>query len=698
MTRLFSRCAALVAVLAVCTAAVTTMVATAPPASAYANDLLRLEGHGWGHGRGLGQYGSYGYAVDEGRTYDWILDHFYGGTTAGTKPEGDITVRLTDFDTKDMLVTSGSPFEVSGTTFLAGEAALVHHTATGADVSKGPSCGGPWTKVASLGPPTPVATTTYAGDDVKLMLRACGPTGNVRSYRGTLSLVASATSTWVVNTLPMEQYLRGVVPRESPASWGDAGGGKGLEALKSQAVAARSYAWAESRSTLFKTCDTTSCQVYGGAGLNGLRIEDSRSDAAVAATAGQIRLTSAGGVARTEFSSSTGGYTAGGNFTAVPDTGDDTPNNPNHNWVSQIPTTTVEKAYPTIGTLRAVSITKRNALGVDGGRAVTVQLTGTSGSTTVTGDALRSKLGLKSDWFTPVDVALDVHRVQGDDRVATAAAVSADLFTAGAAQAAVLVSSQNYPDALVGVPLAMAKGGPILLSDAAAVPEATMAELKRATGGGPKTVYLLGGTVALSDGVKVQLEGAGFQVVRYGGATRYATAVQVAEALGNPTTILESTGTNFPDALAAGAAAGKAKGAVLLTAGSTQAAETAAYLQGKTGLVRYAVGAEAAAADPSAKPLKGADRYDTATKVANQFFPGPVVAGLASGTTFADALGGGLHAAMKGGPLLLSAATTLPITTKQYLQGNSDVTLRDLYVYGGQAAVSDAVITDLKKR
>lgn len=697
MTRLLSRFAAVVTLVATC-AALLVSVVTATPASAFANNELRLDGHGWGHGRGLGQYGSYGYAVDEGKTYDWILDHFYGGTTKGTKADADITVRLTDFDSKDMIVISGSPYDISGIAFAAGEAALVRHTATGADVMKSTACGGPtWTNVGTLdATTTPVATTTYTGDDVKLMLRACGPTGNVRSYRGSLSLVASGTGTWVVNTLPMEQYLRGVVPRESPASWGSAGGGKGLEALKAQAVAARAYAWAENRSALFKTCDTTSCQVYGGAGLNGSPNEDPRSDAAILATAGEVRMTSGGAIARTEFSSSTGGYTAGGTFPAVPDTGDDTSINPRHNWSATVPTSTVEGAYPTIGTLRAVSVTKRNALGADGGRALSVKLTGSAGSTTTTGDGFRSKLQINSDWFTPVDVSIDVHRLAGNDRYATAAAVSGDLYTDGTAQAAVLVSATNYPDALVGVPLAVAKKGPLLLSDAGAVPAATMTELQRATGGA-KTVYLLGGTAVLGDAVKAQLETAGYTVVRYGGATRYATAVLVAQALGDPTTILEATGANFPDALAAGAAAGKATGAVLLTAGATQAPETAAYLNGRT-VTRYAVGGDAAKADPSATALTGADRYETAIKVANQFFPGPVAGGLANGTTFADALAGGVHAAGKGGPLVLTGATTLPISTKQYLQGNSDLTLRDLFVYGGTGAVSDAVITDLKTR
>ena len=388
------------------------LVTAAPVASAYPADSVQFDGHGWGHGRGQGQYGTLGYSTLDGWTYSQIVEHYYGGTTTGTKADGPVTVRLTEFDNKDMLVKSGAPFTVGGTPFAAGEAALVHHTSSGYDVSKSTSCSGPWTKVTSLtGTAQPEATTAYVGDDVLQMLRACVSTGAVRSYRGSLKMVASGTSTWVVNTLPREQYLRGVVPRESPASWGDVGGGKGIEALKAQAVAARSYAWAENRSALFKTCDTISCQVYLGAGRDGVRIEDSRSDAAVLATVTEVRLNPAGVPSRTEFSSSTGGYTAGGNFTAVPDAGDSISSNPNHDWSLTVPVTKIQQAFPEIGTLQDIKVLSRNGLGQDGGRAKSVQITGTSSTVTVTGDSLRSKLGLKSDWFYITDPTLNAPAV-----------------------------------------------------------------------------------------------------------------------------------------------------------------------------------------------------------------------------------------------------------------------------------------------
>jgi SpoIID/LytB domain protein len=460
-------------------------------------------------------------------------------------------------------------------------------------------------------------------------------------------------------------------------------------------VAARSYAWAENRKPpLYKTCDTTACQVYGGAGLNGVRIEDTRSDAAVAATAGEVRI-KAGEVARTEFSSSTGGWTAGGTFTAVEDTGDDVSSNPNHNWEVDVPVATIETAFPEIGTLKSIVVTKRNGLGADGGRVTEVKLRGSTASATVTGNDVRSKLGLKSDWFSIVAEQVGVARLSGEDRYRTAIAVSADAFPAGTADAAVLASSANYPDALVGVPLAKAKHGPILLSGADAIGPLTQDELKRATGG-DGTVYLLGGTVALSDNVANQLTTAGYTVKRIGGANRFETAVLVARELNDPDTLLEATGTTFVDALAAGAAAAKADGAILLTDGSRQAPQTAAYLASRTTAKRYAVGGSAVAADRTATPLAGSDRYATATIVAGNFFPDAELAGLASGGNYPDALSGGLHAVLKGGPLLLTDSKALAAATGDYLRNDAG-NITSVFVYGGPSAVADTVLDEVKK-
>jgi SpoIID/LytB domain protein len=683
-------------------------VATAQVSAAYPTANVRFEGHGWGHGRGLGQYGSLGYAIDEQQSYSTILDHYYSNTTKGTKADGVISVKLifldgtTDAPT-DMTVTSGGGFTIGDRSFNAGELARVHWNGDGWTIERAAACGGPWTDASSVAAgQRPEAKTAYAGEDFTQMLTVLEPAAdkpctewNRRTYRGSLQIaVLDSVFTRVLNWVSMEQYLRGVVPRESPASWGDLGTNKsGMNALKAQAVAARSYAWAENRHAEYKTCDTTQCQVYGGAALNGVRSEDVRSDTAVSQTAGEVRMLS-GAVARTEFSSSTGGWTAGGTFPAVEDTGDDVASNPFHNWSVDVPVTTVEAAFPDIGTLQAISVTKRNALGADGGRVLSVKVVGSSSSVTVTGNELRSKLSLRSDWFSVIDVPVDVLRVAGSDRIATSVAIAKDVFGDDEADAAVLASSANYPDALVGAPLATKGNGPILLTDPLALSAATKAELDRVLADG-NTVYLLGGTGALSKQVEDQVVAEGYDVIRYGGVNRFDTAVKVAEALGNPTTVLEATGALFPDALAAGAAASKVDGSVLLTDGSKQAAETAAYLQAHPPAVRYAIGGGAATADPIATKVVGADRYATAVAVAKLFFESAEAAGLASGETYFDALGGGVHAAMHDGPLLLTQTKTLPTSTSGYFRDTAGV-LSAVYAYGGTAAISDAVLTDLR--
>ena len=388
------------------------------PAQAFPGDMVNLEGHGFGHGRGLGQYGSLGYAL-AGWDHRRILAHYYGGTTAGTRPNDqvDVHLRITDagggrgqLDGRPLVVDAGQGFRVGGNAFSAAEAARITRTPAGWLIERGPGCDGPWTTAqASIDltqQPTAVLEDPQVGNDVSKLLQVCAPALR-RHYRGTIRAIDVGGESKVLNRVAMEDYLRGVVPRESPASWGDLGGGAGMNQLRSQAVAARSYAWAESRG-FAKTCDTTSCQVYGGAGTSGVRTEDPRTDRAVAETAGEVRLRGSA-VARTEFSSSTGGHTAGGTYPAVPDDGDAVGNNPNHTWRASVPVATVEARYPAIGELFAIDVTKRNGLAgphADGGRVLQATIRGSRGSVVVTGEQLRGALGLKSDWFRVTDPVL----------------------------------------------------------------------------------------------------------------------------------------------------------------------------------------------------------------------------------------------------------------------------------------------------
>lgn len=289
--------------------------------------------------------------------------------------------------------------------------------------------------------------------------------------------------------------------------------------------------------------------------------------------------------------------------------------------------------------------------------------------------------------------AAQVGRVAGADRVATAAAIALDTFPNGGASAAVLARADDFPDALVGAPLAAAKNAPLLLTQGASLPTATADALAKVLAKG-STVYVLGGPKAVPATVAAQLSTLGYQVVRYAGGDRYATAVAVADALGDPSTVLLATGANFPDALAAGPAASHLQGAVLLTNGASLPSATSAYLAAHAATV-YAVGGPAAKADSTATAIVGVDRYVTAADLATRFFAAPTLAGVATGTTFPDALAGSAQLAHADAPLLLATPTSVPGPTGDYLASVKSG-LNAVHLYGGANALSDKVDTELR--
>ena len=397
--------------------------APAPAGPRQAPPTVALRGHGWGHGVGMGQWGALGYAL-AGQSYSWILDHYYGGTSAGTVADGPIRVRIVENDGNDVIVTSGSAFTVAGTAFAPGQAALMHLTSTPGTwtVSQGPGCAGPWTQVGAAsdsGGAGPQAVATPSVSDPTAgagqVLQLCQGGGNLY-LRGSIQGAEIGGVARTVNVLPIEQYLRGVVPSESPASWGTLGAAgaqgqpQGFQALEAQAVAARSYAAAEEAAPSSQggtgaygyadICDTTACQVYGG-----MKAEDAVSDQAVAGTAGQVRTDPSGAVNATEYSSSTGGWTAGGPYPAVVDDGDAVcvtgACNPNHTWTVDVPVSSIESAYPSIGAFQSMQVTARTgpAQADEGGRVSSLTLQGSTGTATTTGATFAAALGLRSSWF-----------------------------------------------------------------------------------------------------------------------------------------------------------------------------------------------------------------------------------------------------------------------------------------------------------
>jgi SpoIID/LytB domain protein len=184
-----------------------------------------------------------------------------------------------------------------------------------------------------------------------------------------------------------------------------------MNALRAQSVAARSYASTENRyAGLANTCDTQDCQVYMGAAVREgvseqpYSLEDPRTDAAIAETAGIVIRGRNGAVVRTEFSSSNGGRTAGGIFTAQADPGDLAANSSLMVWTRSVSAAQLQQRYPQIGTLTSL-ITSHDGLGGDwNGYTTEVTVTGTTGSVKMSGWAFRTAFDLPAPWYgvTPV--------------------------------------------------------------------------------------------------------------------------------------------------------------------------------------------------------------------------------------------------------------------------------------------------------
>jgi len=389
--------------------AATALVAAAP---AQADEIyprpwdnaVTLSGHGYGHGHGMSQWGAYGAAKVGGLSWQSILAFYYPGTTLTKLANITIRVRLDVVGSGNLQVPNAVGLRVASGTRPSGELPQfsggvpvtryrVRPLATTGRVEVEMLAGGVWKHFSELVAPA-VFTNPSRGNIVDVLLTS----GTSRAYRGAMSANRlSATSLRTVNTLPMESYLRAVVPAEMPASWH-------ANAVRSQAVAARSYA-NQNRANApagqdYDTCDTTSCQMYSG-----IPAEAAASDAAIVATAGQT-LTYLGKAAFTQFSAANGGYSAAGSpsqpyLVAKPDPYDGAIPNSAHSWTKSITVASIEAKWPSIGTYRQLRIISRDGHGQWGGRVLSAAIDGSAGSVTVTGATIRSALGLRSEWFIP---------------------------------------------------------------------------------------------------------------------------------------------------------------------------------------------------------------------------------------------------------------------------------------------------------
>jgi len=352
------------------TSGTTSTTPSAPPpasATSTASSVVAFTGHGWGHGIGLSQWGAYGYAL-HGLAYDKILGHYYPGTALGQARVA--TVRVLVASKQKVTLASTTPWSIVD--------------ATGAKTA------------LDAGALTLDSTFSIDGNalepPLKITAKAPVAVGGI-PYRGKLTLALDGGLVDVIDTVGLEQYLKGVVPSEMPSKWPPA-------ALEAQAVAARSYALANlTKGRPYDLYGDARSQVYGG-----IPAESDAATAAVDATKGKVVLYN-GNVANTLFFSTSGGRTV----SALEATGVDVPYlvsvadpydtlSPYHDWGPVLlDAKVVAKQLKMTEPISGVSV----ATGTSG--RVKSFVASSTGDTqvTLTGNQLRNALDLRSSWFTP---------------------------------------------------------------------------------------------------------------------------------------------------------------------------------------------------------------------------------------------------------------------------------------------------------
>lgn len=715
-----------------------------------------LVGGGFGHGIGMSQYGAQGAAV-KGLTHAQILAFYYPGTTLASSAPNTIRVGITS-DTDGVVQVGARPglaLQVGSTTKALPTAPTQWRVkATGTTASK---CvvesydGSMWTAYQPDKTLCPVTFSNPATGPDKATVDVYLPSGERRVYRGTVTAHhRGTTSLATVNTVPMQHYLRGVVPSEMPASWRP-------EALKSQAVAARTFAARASNGTAYyDTCDTTSCQVYKGQGkrnANGsiTSYEYAATNAAIDATDRQVlTYRFSDGVTRlatTMYSSSNGGQTVAagaGHGYLVPkkDPYDAVAGNSRHAWTATLPVASLESRFG-IHRLERVQVLSRDGAGQWGGRVLKVRVEGftSSGayrSVDTTGNGLLGArpwptygTGLSSNYFTilppapapapapstaapaptspaPTTTAArpsgTVTRVATGTIYTVTSKFAKDNWKAGV-PVVYVANGSAYSDQLVATARAAYNGGPLLLTTATSLPSQTRDAMVRLK---PGRVVVIGSTKSVSAKVAEQLRllTSKRSLERVGGASKYDTAAKLASYWPSGVAVAYvAAGDSYGDAASGAALAGRDRAPVLITAkGSLPAATKTALkrlkprrivLLGGTHTVSAAVATalKPYATSKSVTRLGSTDRYASSAVVGAQY-ASTSRAYVTTGKIIQHAYAAAALAGKNRWPVLLTAQSSLSTAVRRQVERLRPARTE---VLGSTTYVGEAVLGQLRK-
>lgn len=303
-------------------------------------------------------------------------------------------------------------------------------------------------------------------------------------------------------------------------------------------------------------------------------------------------------------------------------------------------------------------------------------------------------------------VAGSVKRLAGNVATGTSQAISKEGFTKS--DYAVVVRNDGFHDAMSATGLAGAYDCPILLTETGTLSSETKSEIQRL---GAKTVFVIGGTAAVSANVENQIKGLGAKVQRLAGSDAPDTSIQCAKAIqqktGTSANAIMATSSTFQDALSMASFAYAHKVPILLLSASGQVVDGAKpYLAAASRV--FVPGGTAAVSDAAVAPYKakatrfaGSDAFDTSNKIAEYMVKsgllGDANVGVANGLLYngVDALSGSALMGKRSGVILLTSGDGGGATIDGFMKSHGSKVAR-AYVFGGTAVVTPTLYSKIE--
>ncbi|AFM43339.1 cell wall-binding protein [Desulfosporosinus acidiphilus SJ4] len=296
-----------------------------------------------------------------------------------------------------------------------------------------------------------------------------------------------------------------------------------------------------------------------------------------------------------------------------------------------------------------------------------------------------------------------VTRLSGNSCVDTALAIAKASYT-GKVNSVILTTAENYPDALAGSVLAYKLNAPILLVGSTDADQEKVLDYMKNDLDSSGTVYILGGTAAVSSAVESKVTACGFtKITRLGGTDRYETSAKIADQLAvkTGTPIVLAYGENYPDALSISSIAAQMQAPILLVSNDGISDSIRQEIQSIKPSKVYIIGGEGVISSTVESQIQqlsglsqanivriwGADRYATSLAAAKYFNLASPTICIATGGNFPDALAGSSYAANHNASILL-VDDSMSDQLENYLLNKK---LTSAAIFGGEAVISKMI-------